>query len=113
MKKATLQIYLIGFISSIALTLVAYDIVVTGFLAGNQLLFAILGLAVAQLIVQLIFFLHLNSESGPRWKLVAFMSTIGLVFIVVVGSIWIMNHLNNNMTPEQVNQYLQDSQGGF
>lgn len=113
MSKATLQIYIIGFISSITLTLVAYDAVVTKFFVGNYLLFTILGLAIVQLVVQLIFFLHLNVESGPRWKLVAFVSTIGLVFIVVVGSLWIMNHLNNNMTPEQVNQYLQDSQGGF
>jgi cytochrome o ubiquinol oxidase operon protein cyoD len=75
---------------------------------------AIIILAIVQLLVQLIFFMHLASENGPRWKLAVLISTVGIILIVVVGSIWIMNHLNYNMmaNPTQMNQYIQ-SQDGF
>ena len=72
----------------------------------------IIGIALVQLVVQLIFFLHLLNESKPRWNLIFFISTIGIILIVVVGSVWIMNHLNYNMMPMQMNKYIQ-SQDGF
>jgi cytochrome o ubiquinol oxidase subunit IV len=64
--------------------------------------------AILQLIVQLIFFLHLIHESKPRWNLLFFISTIGIILIMIIGGIWIMNHLNYNMTPQKVNQYIQN-----
>jgi len=106
--------YIIGFATSVVLTLAAFFVVVRpGFfhLESGTTLAVILTLAIVQLIVQLLFFLHLGDESGPRWKLAVFVSTIILVLIVVVGSLWIMNHLNYNTTPAQVNQYIQDQQG--
>lgn len=108
-----------GFVLSILLTLGAYIIVQIhvnsehSVISHAVLIPAILALAVAQLIVQMLFFLHLGDESGPRWRLAAFISTIVFVLIIVVGSIWIMNHLNYNMTPAQIDQYMQDQQGGF
>ena len=105
-----LKSYITGFVSSILLTLAAYFAVQT--YPGSMLIPLILVLAVVQLVVQLICFLHLGS-GGERWKLGVFISTVALVLIVVVGSIWIMDHLNYNMTPMQVNEYMQDQQGGF
>lgn len=113
MNEETLKSYTIGFILSLVLTLVAYDVVVDHFFSGWGLVFVILALAMAQLVIQLVFFLHLASEFGGRWKLAIFLSTVSLVLIIVIGSLWIMNHLNYNMTPAQMNQYMQDQQGGF
>ncbi len=111
---------LIGFALSILLTFTAYVVVFIHVNAAHEaishevLIPTILALAMAQLVVQLFFFLHLGfGTRGERWKLGIFISTFALVLIVVVGSIWIMNHLNYNMTPSQVNQYMQDQQGGF
>ena len=117
--KKTLTVYIAGFVVSVILTLAAYFAVQAHLGSGHRvfshetLAAIILALAVVQLTVQMFSFLHLGSEAGPRWKLAAFLSTIGLIFIIVVGSIWIMGHLNYNMTPDQVDQYLENAQGGF
>ncbi len=114
--KATLKSYVIGFALSVALTLAAFFVVLRpGFfhVGYGAMVPAILILAVAQLFVQLIFFMHLASESGPRWKLAIFLSTVSIVLIVVIGSIWIMNHLNYNMmrSPSEMNAYIQSQDG--
>jgi cytochrome o ubiquinol oxidase operon protein cyoD len=118
--KSSLKSYIIGFILSLLLTLAAAWLVWVHVSSGrtvfstNFLIGAILILAIAQLFVQLIFFMHLADESGPRWKLGALVSVVGIIFIVVAGSIWIMNHLNYNMmaSPADMNAYIQ-SQDGF
>jgi cytochrome o ubiquinol oxidase operon protein cyoD len=113
MNEGTYKSYIIGFLSSIALTLAAYSAVTKQLLSDTGLLSIILALAVVQLIVQLFFFLHLGARGEKRSQLGIFISTIGLVLIIVVGSIWIMNHLNYSMTPMQINQYIQNQAGGF
>jgi cytochrome o ubiquinol oxidase operon protein cyoD len=112
----TLTSYVVGFVSSVILTLAAFFIVIyPGYFhfTSGVIIPIILILAVAQLFVQLIFFMHLASETGPRWKLAIFISTIGIVLIVIVGSIWIMNHLNYNMmaSPSEMNSYIQSQDG--
>ncbi len=116
-SRGSLASYVAGFVLSVVLTLAAYVIVRIHLSSGSfalphaVLIPAILGLAVVQLVIQLFFFLHIGKESGPRWNLAVLAATIGLIFIIVVGSIWIMNHLNYNMTPQEINQYLIDQSG--
>ena len=94
--------YVTGFIFSILLTLTAYLVVAMHLLAGSVLIVVIVGLALIQLWVQLIFFLHLDREKGPRWNLAIFLSTVGIILILVAGSLWIMNNLNyNHMMSDQ------------
>jgi cytochrome o ubiquinol oxidase subunit IV len=107
-----LKAYVTGFVISIILTVCSFGAISLHLLPSSDLLLVIVGLAMTQFIIQLIFFLHLGQERGPRWNLVVLLSTIGLVFIVVIGSIWIMNHLNYNMSPAQINNYIY-SQDGF
>jgi cytochrome o ubiquinol oxidase subunit IV len=109
--RGTLKSYLIGFVLSIALTLVPYFLVVNHLLTGEILIAIILGLAVVQLLVQLLFFLHMGQEKGPRWKLMIFTSFVSIILIVVVGSLWIMYHLNYNMSPMEVNEYTMEEEG--
>ncbi len=45
----------------------------------------------------LVYFLHMNSKSDEGWNLTAFIFTVIIIAIVVVGSIWIMWNLNYNM----------------
>ncbi len=113
MHKVTLKPYIVGFMASLILTLAAYFAVVGQLLVGQLLVVVILALAVAQLFVQAFFFLHLGEEIGPRWKLWAFISTLGIVLIVVVGAIWIMGHLNYNMmaSPTEMNKYINSQDG--
>lgn len=107
--------YTVGFVLSIVFTLAAYFLVVDKVLSGRQLVLAIVGLAVAQLFVQLVFFLHLGRESRPRWNQMTFWFAALVVVIVVFGSIWIMENLDYNMMPDEMNQYMleQNKKGGF
>ncbi len=111
MKEGTLASYIIGFVASIALTLAAFFVVLRpGFFnfTSGEVVTTILVLALLQLIIQLVSFLHLGFGSGSRTKTAIFIFTLGLVLLIVIGSLWIMNHLNYNMTPAQMNQYMQD-----
>ena len=101
----------IGFLLSILLTLSAYLLVTQHLIPVTVMAFSVIFLALMQFVVQMLFFLHLDKESGPRWNLIVFLSTISFVLVVLLGSLWIMNHLNYNMSPDTVNLYMQDEEG--
>lgn len=108
--------YLIGFILSLVLTFVAYAFVATG--GSGAWLIALLGvLAFLQMIVQLLFFLHLGDEAKPRVKFWAFVFMAVTLLIVVGGSIWIMANMNynmNHMSPDEKIEYMMHEYGkGF
>jgi len=98
-EHGTTKSYVIGFILSLVFTFIPYYLVVEKVITGNVLLATILGFAVLQMLVQIVFFLHLGREKKPRWQLMFFVSTVGIILVVVGGSIWIMHHLHYNMTP--------------
>jgi len=106
----TLKHYIIGFIASLALTLVAYTLVVAGSATGLTLLLLLAGLAVIQMIVQLNYFLHLGAEARPRYRLASFVFMALILLIIVAGSVWIMHHLDTNMmnmSPEAKDDYMK------
>jgi cytochrome o ubiquinol oxidase operon protein cyoD len=94
---STLRTYSIGFALSILLTLFAFW-VVPG-LPAVLIYPALIFLALAQLLVQLICFLHLGSGAQSRWNLAALAFTIIIVGILVAGSLWIMYNLSHMMVP--------------
>jgi cytochrome o ubiquinol oxidase operon protein cyoD len=101
--------YVIGFVASLSLTLVAFGCVYFNILSGMQLLIVIGLLAIVQAIIQLNYFLHLGSEAKPRLRLMTFLFMFLILIIIVGGSIWIMHNLNYNMmqmTPEQKDYYM-------
>jgi cytochrome o ubiquinol oxidase operon protein cyoD len=111
-NQSRVMAYVIGFVSSIVLTLFAYILVVNHVISGTGLVAAIVGLAIIQLFVQLFFFLHLGEEKKPRWNLMALLFAATVVIIVVFGSLWIMSNLNYNMMPNMNDKTdLQDQKG--
>lgn len=116
-RQKLLGKYITGFVLSIIFTLTAYILVQAHVnshgqtLSRNMLLGIIAVLAIVQFVVQLVFFLHLSFRAKERWQMLVFWFMIGVVFILVGGSIWIMSSLNYRMTPTQMNEYLksQDS----
>jgi cytochrome o ubiquinol oxidase operon protein cyoD len=103
----TLKSYVSGYVASLCLTVAAYLLVSRHALSTRWILIAmVVGLALTQFLVQLVFFLHLGRETKPRWKLAVFLFMILIVGILVFGSLWIMNNLNYRMTPAQINQYM-------
>jgi protoheme IX farnesyltransferase len=83
----TVRSYTVGFILSIVLTLAAYLMVVHELASGWALIFWLASLAIVQLFVQLLFFLHLGREAKPRWNLQVMVFAAGVVGIVVFGNL--------------------------
>lgn len=91
----SLKEYAIGFVLSIVLTIIPLLAILNGWMTGTAGIVVILVTAVLQFAVQLLFFMHLREEKGPRYNLMALIVGIIIVFTVVAGSIWIM--ANNKM----------------
>lgn len=89
--------YVIGLILSLVLTAIAFGVVMFGSLGETISIILILLCAVGQMLVQLIFFLHMNGSSEQAWNTLSAVFVTILVAILIVGSIWIMQHLNHNM----------------
>jgi cytochrome o ubiquinol oxidase subunit IV len=110
-EHGTVWSYVIGFLLSLVFTAIPYYLVVNKTISGNALLATILGVAVLQMIIQIVFFLHLGRGPKPLYNIAFFVSTVGIILVVVGGSIWIMNHLNYNMMATDASKYLVEKEG--
>ena len=95
--------YSIGFILSVILTAIPFWLVMTHRLDPNTTKLVLFGFAAVQVVVHMIYFLHMNSKSEGGWNMMALLLTIILLFIVMTGSIWVMYHMNANMMPNMSN----------
>ena len=86
--------YVIGLIISIILTIIPFWMVMDGGFERQPLILTVVITSIAQVLVQLVFFLHLNSSSEQRWNLIAFIYTILTIAILIIGSIWVMDYLH-------------------
>lgn len=96
---ATLRGYLTGFALSLVLTAIPFWLVATHSLGAVATAVLILLMALVQIIVQMVYFLHLNTRSEGGWNFLAAMFTVVLVVIAISGSIWVMYNLDINMMP--------------
>ena len=106
--NASLRAYIIGFVGSIILTLSAYLMVRYAQIDKPIMIGILAVLALAQFIVQLVYFLHIGKEFSPRLKLIVLGFMIAIVVILVTGSLWIMSNLNGRMmmTTKQMEEYM-------
>ncbi|WP_306397702.1 cytochrome o ubiquinol oxidase subunit IV [Telluria beijingensis] len=91
--------YMIGFALSAILTIIPFWLVMGNVLAPETTKWVILAFAGVQLIVQMMYFLHLNSKAEGGWNMMALILTLVILVIVMAGSIWVMHHMNTNMMP--------------
>ncbi|WNR83410.1 cytochrome o ubiquinol oxidase subunit IV [Escherichia coli] len=96
-SHGSVKTYMTGFILSIILTVIPFWMVMTGAASPAVILGTILAMAVVQVLVHLVCFLHMNTKSDAGWNMTAFVFTVLIIAILVVGSIWIMWNLNYNM----------------
>jgi len=87
----------VGFVISIVLTFIAFWLVEKHAMRIDDLYGLVSVLAVIQILVQLFFFLRLNSGMDGAWNIATLIFTVIVILIVVVGSLWIMYNLNYNM----------------
>ena len=86
---------------SIVLTAAAFWAASTHLIWGPAVPAALVVLAIAQMGVHLVFFLHVTTGPDNTNNVLALAFGVLVVFLIVFGSIWIMDHLNQNMMPVQ------------
>ena len=104
-SHGTFRGYMTGFILSVILTAIPFWLVMTGVLdskLGTAL--SVMGFAAIQIVVHMIYFLHMNHKSEGGWTMMALIFTLVLVVITLSGSLWVMYHLNTNMMPQDMSQ---------
>ena len=98
-SHASVRDYVIGFVLSIVLTAVPFGLVMAGTIPAATAVPICLALAVVQIVVHLVYFLHMNRSSSRSWNMAALVFTVVVVAILGAGTIWVMYHLNLNMNP--------------
>lgn len=96
----TLKGYIIGFVLSVILTVIPFWLVMGKILPNSGVAAVVLlGIAAVQIVVQVIYFLHMDTKAEGGWTFLALIFTVIMVAIVIVGSVWVMYHLDYNMMP--------------
>jgi cytochrome o ubiquinol oxidase operon protein cyoD len=97
---STFKGYATGFVLAVILTAIPFWLVMQGVIKDSSTLgLVLLGLAAVQVVVHMIYFLHMNSKLEQGWTMLALVFTVMLLVIMLSGSIWVMYHLNHNMMP--------------
>lgn len=97
---AEVRSYLLGLALSVLLTVGAFLSLHTVLIYGPSIMMAIVVLAVAQMGIHLVFFLHLTTAPDNLNNALALAFGVLIVGLIVFGSVWVMNHLNHNMLPD-------------
>ncbi|ABM45023.1 cytochrome o ubiquinol oxidase subunit IV [Bartonella bacilliformis Peru38] len=96
----SIRSYLVGFVLAVIFTFCSFIPVMYGMLEGwaiSTKVIYLIGMAIIQIIVQIIFFLHLNSGPDAKWNFVALWFAVTCVTIIIGGTWWAISHLNYNM----------------
>ena len=91
--------YLVGLGLATLITVVAFFVSGTSLVWQPSIPIALVVLAIAQMGAHLVFFLHITSGPESSNNLLALMFGLLIVILLIVGSLWIMTHLNHNMMP--------------
>jgi cytochrome o ubiquinol oxidase operon protein cyoD len=98
--------YMTGFVLSVILTAIPFWLVMSGVIESKAVTAGLVMLfAVVQIVVHMIYFLHMNTKSEGGWTMMALIFTLVLIVIALSGSLWVMHHLNTNMmtmTPDMM-----------
>jgi cytochrome o ubiquinol oxidase operon protein cyoD len=91
--------YAVGFALAAGLTIASFALASGRWLTPTSLIAALVVLAIAQMIVHLIFFLHITTAPAQKTNILALLLTLLIISLVVVGSLWIMAQLSSHMVP--------------
>jgi cytochrome o ubiquinol oxidase operon protein cyoD len=91
--------YVIGFVLASALTAVSFSVLNTSLIWGPGIPVALVVLAIAQIGVHLVFFLHITTAPDNTNNVLALAFGVLIVALLIGGSLWIMDNLNQRMMP--------------
>ncbi|MEC7729618.1 MAG: cytochrome o ubiquinol oxidase subunit IV [Pseudomonadota bacterium] len=97
-NHGSVKSYITGLILSIVLTLIPFGMVMQGGFDKTTVVVTISILAVLQVLVQLILFMHMNLKTQEGRESGSFVFFTALILALVIGgSVWILYHLNLNL----------------
>ncbi|HEX3423236.1 MAG TPA: cytochrome o ubiquinol oxidase subunit IV [Sphingomicrobium sp.] len=101
--------YVVGLGLALLLTGISFWVASTTSLWGPGVATGLVVLAIAQMGVHLVFFLHITSGPDNTNNVLALAFGVMIVFLVMIGTIWIMAHMNSNMgvNPQLMNLQTQ------
>jgi len=97
-----LLIYTIGFALAVILTVISFWVANTSLIWGPGIPLGLAVLAIAQMGVHLVFFLHITTGPDNTNNVLALAFGVLIVFLVVAGSLWIMANLSDSMMPSEL-----------
>lgn len=107
---STLRGYATGFILAVILTAIPFWLVMGKVFSNSATAgFVVLGIAAVQIVVHMIYFLHMNTKVEGGWSMLAMLFTVMVVVIMLSGSIWVMYHMNHNMMPSMMNEAIRNA----
>ncbi|WP_314372424.1 cytochrome o ubiquinol oxidase subunit IV [Sphingomonas paucimobilis] len=89
--------YAIGLVAAALLTAASFALVQMDIIWGPAVPAALVALAIGQMGVHLVFFLHITTGPDNTNNVLALLFGVLIVALVLLGSIWIMGHLNHNL----------------
>ena len=102
-SHSTFKGYMTGFVLAVILTAIPFWIVMGKvFDKPGTTALVILAFAVVQIVVHMVYFLHMDANSEGGWNMLALIFTLVLVVITLAGSLWVMYHMNTNMMPHSM-----------
>ena len=92
--------YVKGFILAVVLTAIPFYLVMNNVIQDRSLAVLVLGgFAIVQIVVHMVYFLHMNGKIQGGWTMLSTIFTVVFVAIAIAGTLWVMFHMNTNMMP--------------
>ena len=95
-------VYTTGLALAVLLTATSFWVANTTLIWGPGVSMGLIVLAIAQMGVHLVFFLHITTGPDNTNNVLALAFGLLIVFLVIAGSVWIMNNLNDNLMPAEM-----------
>ena len=97
---SSMREYVIGFVLSVILTAIPFWLVMNNVIQDRTTIILVLGgFAIVQVLVHMVYFLHMNAKVEGGWTMVSTIFTLVFVMIAIAGTLWVMFHMNKNMMP--------------
>jgi cytochrome o ubiquinol oxidase operon protein cyoD len=96
---ASYMSYTVGLVLAVLATIASFVVAQTNLLWPPGIPVGLIVLALAQIGIHLVFFLHLGSGADSTNNILALAFGVLIVFLIITGSVWIVANLNNNMMP--------------
>ena len=105
----TMKSYMTGFVLSVILTAIPFWLIMGDVIADQTVAtLIIVAFAVVQVVVHMVYFLHMNTKSEGGWTFMSMIFTLIIVMIALIGSLWVMYNMNVNMMPTMTMDQLRN-----